>query len=970
MGGKPTEDKGQFTQALMAVITSKHVLALGFLAVLVVAGYLSLHFALVSHENHSDLINISERQRIAAQRADILADNIVKSAKGSVKRQKLLDELTNLTDVIESTHNRFTNKNTADRFSENHFEAVRAIYFEKPVFLDKQLREYIAALRSFAEKSPDSASQAIPFKTIVATIHGGRLVESLGKVVKMYQLEEKKREKKLKLLSTIIFALILIGLPLEGYFIFRPLWRHIYAETSKLNAEKETANIEKGELEKIAHNRALELAQVNKFMEAEIAKHKRTEQKLLRVNRALLVTGACGRAIRHADDETKFLNEICQLIVETGGYRMAWVGYATHDEKKTVRHIAHAGFDAEYLEAISTTWGDTEQSPAGISIRDNSVVVIKDIFNDQNFESWREQATRHGYASVAILPIVIDTAPIGTILAFSSEPDAFDADEIYLLSGLTEEVGLGITTVRACADRKRAVKALLENETRMKTIVDTVTDGILITEFDGRIIYANAAADRIFESSVKDHLWKDLMLKLMVDDKDTAKLQMILNNDKTVYGFEFSAHRQDGTDVTFSMNSAPIKDFSGSVVGMVSTVRNVTRKKETEDRLRKFSLAVEQSAAGVIITDLNGVIEYVNEKFCKVTGYCRDEVIGQNPRILKSGKTADEKYEELWEAISSGREWVGEFCNKKKNGELYWEYVAISPIRNSEGVATHFLAIMEDITARKNSEQQAMLNQQQLIHADKMKTLGTLVAGVAHEINNPNSFIMLNTPLLQDIWGNITSVLEEYQKERGNLSIGVLSFNEMRETVAKLLDGINAGSERIEKIVAKLKDFSQKDLKSNKYPFNINRAIESSIVLTGSMIKESTDNFSVKLDDNLPNVMGDFVEIEQVFINLISNACQALTDKEKSVFVTTSYDEKYGMVVVSVSDEGVGILPENINKVADPFFTTKRNIGGTGLGLSVSYGIIKDHRGSWEFVSQDGVGTCVKVALPVAESIV
>jgi len=783
-------------------------------------------------------------------------------------------------------------------------------------------------------------------------------------------LEEKKREKELKLLSTIIFALILIGLPLEGYFIFRPLWRHIYAEASKLSAEKETACMEKGELEKIANDRMLELAQVNRFMEAEIAKHKLTEQKLLMVNRALLVTGACGRAIRHADDEIKFLNEVCKLIVETGGYRMAWVGYATDDGEKRVRHVASAGFDAESPETVSAIWGDTEQSPASISIRDNSVVVIKDIFNDQNFSSWREQATRYGYASIAIFPIVIDTAPIGTLLAFSSEPDAFDEDERCLLAGLTEEIGLGITTVRACAERKRAVDALLENETRMKTIVDTVTDGIIITEFDGRIIYANAAADRIFESSVKSQLWKNIMLKLMVDGKDIAELQMILNNDKTVYGFEFGAHRQDGTDVTFSMNSAPIKDSSGSVVGMVSTVRNVTRKKETEDRLRKFSLAVEQSAAGVIITDLNGAIEYVNEKFCKVTGYCRDEVIGKNPNILKSGKTADEKYHELWEAISSGREWVGEFCNKRKNGELYWEYVAISPIRNSEGVVTHFLAIMEDITARKNSEQQAMLNQQQLIHADKMKTLGTLVAGVAHEINNPNSFIMLNTPLLKDIWGNITSVLEEYQKEKGDLRIGVLPFNEMRETVTKLLDGINAGSERIEKIVSKLKDFSQKDLKSNKYPFNINRAIESSIVLAESMIKESTDNFIVKLGDNLPDIMGDFVEIEQVFINLISNACQALADKEKSVVVATSYDEKSGMVIVSVADEGIGILPENIDKVADPFFTTKRNIGGTGLGLSVSYGIIKDHHGSWEFVSEEGAGTCVKVALPVAKRVV
>jgi len=177
------------------------------------------------------------------------------------------------------------------------------------------------------------------------------------------------------------------------------------------------------------------------------------------------------------------------------------------------------------------------------------------------------------------------------------------------------------------------------------------------------------------------------------------------------------------------MFTAPIRDAEGKIVAGIELVRDITERKRNEERIRKLSLAVEQSPTIVVITDLEANIEYVNPCFTETTGYGADEVIGQNPKLLSSGHTPQEVYRELWEALAAGKMWRGEFRNKKKTGDLYREQALITPFHDAAGVITHFLALKEDITGRKALEDQ-------LRHAQKMDAVGHLSGGIAHDFNN------------------------------------------------------------------------------------------------------------------------------------------------------------------------------------------------------------------------------------------
>ena len=270
--------------------------------------------------------------------------------------------------------------------------------------------------------------------------------------------------------------------------------------------------------------------------------------------------------------------------------------------------------------------------------------------------------------------------------------------------------------------------------------------------------------------------------------------------------------------------------------------------------------------------------------------------------------------------------------------------------------------------AKDNLEQEVMQRlqiEQELAQADKMISLGILVSGVAHEINNPNNFIMLNAPLLKDVWQSIIPVLENHYSRQGDFMVAGLPYSEMKSEVPHLLNGIEEGARRIQRIVKDLKEYSRRDQEIMEESISINDVIRQSIKLLDPLIKKSTRKFSVTYDANLPMIKGNSQKLGQVVVNLVQNACQAIPDIEKGIYVATSLDEKMGDVIIAVEDEGVGI-PENIiPHIMDPFFTTKRDTGGTGLGLAVSANIIKEHGGKLEVSSETGKNSVFKVRLPI-----
>ncbi len=271
-----------------------------------------------------------------------------------------------------------------------------------------------------------------------------------------------------------------------------------------------------------------------------------------------------------------------------------------------------------------------------------------------------------------------------------------------------------------------------------------------------------------------------------------------------------------------------------------------------------------------------------------------------------------------------------------------------------------------DIKARKKAEEEAESRRQQLIEADKLVSLGILVAGVAHEINNPNNFITMNAPILKRAWDDLLPVIEERYEQQGDFMVAGIPYSEMRRHIPELFSGILDGSERIRKIVLNLRDYARQGVSDMSQLVDLNQVVKAALVLLANPLKKSTDHLEVKYAARLPHVKSNFQRAEQVIINLIQNAYQALASPDKAIFITTRHDSEKKCVIVEVKDEGCGIPPKNINLIQDPFFTTRRDRGGSGLGLSISAGIMEEHGGRLEFVSHPGQGTTVKAIFPVA----
>lgn len=272
-----------------------------------------------------------------------------------------------------------------------------------------------------------------------------------------------------------------------------------------------------------------------------------------------------------------------------------------------------------------------------------------------------------------------------------------------------------------------------------------------------------------------------------------------------------------------------------------------------------------------------------------------------------------------------------------------------------------------EVAQKEQALHELYVRKQQLIQADKLTSLGVLTSGVAHEINNPNGLILLNLPLLERAWSDAQKVLQEHYQQNGDFKLGWLDYSRMRHEMPQMLDDMQQGANRIKRIVEDLKDFARQDSADMSELVDLNQVVDAALRLVDNSLKKATDNFQAELTLNLPKFRGNAQRIEQVMVNLLLNACQSLAGRDRSIVLRTKLvDDKH--LLLEVKDQGCGIADEHLSKLEDPFFTTRRESGGTGLGLSVSASIAKDHGGQLEFVSGSGEGTIVRLILPVEDS--
>jgi PAS domain S-box-containing protein len=398
-------------------------------------------------------------------------------------------------------------------------------------------------------------------------------------------------------------------------------------------------------------------------------------------------------------------------------------------------------------------------------------------------------------------------------------------------------------------------------------------------------------------------------------------------------------------------------------------------RKQAEQTLREeqnFTTAVLNNAGSLIlVVDKEGKVVRFNKTCERLTGYSQRELKGQY----------------VWDKLIPSEEKIifsrfFPFSRDKAHAipphfDCHWETKARerrliswsnTVMGDESGERTHIVSIGIDITEKKKVEEEAEVRRLQLIQADKMASLGVLVAGVAHEINNPNNFIMMNAPILRKAWEDIRPILKKYAAENNDFSLARIPYTEMSVQIPALFDGIEEGSERIEHIVRSLRDYYRDDVSEMTQEVDVNMVVAAALRLLSNQIKKATKNIEVIYSKTAPLVRGNFQRMEQVIINLVQNACQALPTRDKGIEIITLYDSLSSDVLVRIRDEGIGIDEECIGKILDPFFTTKRDTGGTGLGLSVCAGIVKEHDGLLEFTSEPGEGTTVRLVLPALEA--
>ncbi len=392
------------------------------------------------------------------------------------------------------------------------------------------------------------------------------------------------------------------------------------------------------------------------------------------------------------------------------------------------------------------------------------------------------------------------------------------------------------------------------------------------------------------------------------------------------------------------------------------------KRKQMEISLKKsenrYRLLTETAREMILLLDQDLRISYANTAFSKNCGYALHAICGTS--ILDILPTEQQrsflnKIDSVNSDDSDASMLETDFLTKDS---LNLPVEATFAVMDTQGGPPTFLLTARDITDKKRAEAEAKLRQEQLMQTNKMVALGTLVAGVAHEINNPISSVMLNFQVYERFWLAARPILDAHYEKSGHLEIGGMNYEQLRERMPKLLHFSQEGVSRVRRIVGELKEFSRQHPSELREAVNINQVVKTSIGLLSSFIKKATTDFRVEYDENLPTLPGNSQRLGQVVINLLVNACQATTDPDKPIWVTTSYIEESEEVILEVRDSGIGMTPELMERIKDPFFTTKRDNSGTGLGLSISDTIIRNHRGWLNFRSEPGQGTTATVSLP------
>ncbi|MBI4666161.1 MAG: PAS domain S-box protein [Nitrospinae bacterium] len=504
--------------------------------------------------------------------------------------------------------------------------------------------------------------------------------------------------------------------------------------------------------------------------------------------------------------------------------------------------------------------------------------------------------------------------------------------------------------MRHVTERLAAEDKLLESQHRLERAQKTAKLGLW--EYDiakGEIILSSGTKLILGVAGESDKMTVDEYFSIIHPaDRGVARLAIMDSLDYTKpINLDYRVKPANGEERVVHHYAENFYGKDGSLERMVGALKDITDRARANEDLARLAMAVEQADEAIVITDISGIIQYVNPAFERITGYARAEAIGQNPRILKSGKHDHQYYANMWKTISSGHVWRGHIINKNKAGELYEDEAVISPLLDKAGRIINYVAVKRDITREVELEKQVR-------HSQKMEAMGALAGGIAHDFNNILSSIIGYTEMAMD------SIPERFEAQ-----------DDLREV-------LRAGR-RARDLIKQILTFSRQSEKDMR-PILPHMIIRESLKLIRASLPAKV-SVREDIDVNSGVVLADPTQLNQVLLNLISNASHSMSAQGGEIKVVLAHREvKETMpavaglirpgqyVTLCVSDMGHGISKEDMERIFEPFFTTKALGEGTGLGLAIVHGVITSHDGAITVESEPEKGSTFCVYLPRIEA--
>ncbi len=542
------------------------------------------------------------------------------------------------------------------------------------------------------------------------------------------------------------------------------------------------------------------------------------------------------------------------------------------------------------------------------------------------------QALNEGADAYIIKPMNIDY--VLHIVEQTIEKQELREDNTLLNRKLKKELG----------EKIRAEATLTNNLNFIQKLIDTFPSPIFYKDATGCYRGCNTAFEKYAGKSREEIIGRtDQEVAPRHLENSYLSATDIGSQNGNELEHESSMQFADGSIHHMILKRAFYTDSTGKPAGQFCIMVDITGRKNSEKERLRLSTAIEQATENIVITDKNAIMQYVNPAVERVTGYSREELIGKKPSILNSGQHPESFYEEMWKTLSEGKVWTGRLINKRKDGSLYEEDASITPVKDSSGHISNYVAVKRDVTEEVRQRRQLQV-------AQKMEAIGTLAGGIAHDFNNILAAIMGYSELAQE-----------------ELPMGSRARSHF--------DEIHKASVRAKDLVQQILTISRQDA-YEKCPVQIHLIVKEVAKLIRATLPASIE-IKTRVSKCKP-VLAEATQIHQVLMNLCINAYHAMSDTggvlemslgearfEFPILVgeLTLLPGEY--VTITVQDSGHGIDPENIERIFDPYFTTKPKEKGTGLGLSIVYSIIQQHDGAIRVQSKAGEGACFQIFLPV-----